>query len=358
MKEMPEFLPVSDEPDLYAIAEKEAEEERKRLGDKAPRVPPGESSKDFAGKGGASKDAGASMLKPTKSIKTQHPSKPKVERKKFSTGGKVVVPKRKERRKFEEFDNPFAYQSRFDPIQTEDDESTVLEKMAEMSPASRRMSKMQFLQNIPLCQYYVPPLQQSPRPYSMPPILRDAIQLDDKSRGFLLFGDSNGLDPSIQNQKSPKKRKLSLSTERDNEYPSKLAKSISTGDAMNRPQTEGHSQFSTAATPRGVTMRESGKWVSCCWCHGTIKSSCASPLTVPRFPIFFPQQAQVYYAGQSRYIGVFVSREEACIAYESVREKLRRAKVGAHDSNSTQDDPFNSAKRAVIESARKRHALG
>ena len=53
-----------------------------------------------------------------------------------------------------------------------------------------------------------------------------------------------------------------------------------------------------------------------------------------------------------------MSREEACIAYESVREKLRRAKVGAHDSNSTQDDPFNLAKRAAIESARKRHALG
>ena len=280
MKEMPEFLPVSDEPDLYAIAEKEEEEERKRRGDKAPQVPPGESSKDSAGNGGASKDAGTSTLKPAQSVKTHHPPKNKIERKKFSSGGKIVDPKRKERRKFEEFDNPFAYQSRFDPIQTEDDESTVLEKMAEMSPASRRMSKMQFLQNIPLCQYYVPPLQQSPRPYSMPPILRDGIQLDDKSRAFLLFGDSSEMTPSIQNQKSPKKRKLSLSTARNNEYPTKLAKSLSPGDfAMNRPHSERHPQFSTAATPRGVTMRESGKWVRCCCCHGTIKSSCPSSLT-------------------------------------------------------------------------------
>mmetsp|Transcript_28900 Transcript_28900/g.43644 ORF Transcript_28900/g.43644 Transcript_28900/m.43644 type:complete len:394 (-) Transcript_28900:109-1290(-) len=49
-----------------------------------------------------------------------------------------------------------------------------------------------------------------------------------------------------------------------------------------------------AAIGRGVTMRPSGKW-----------------------------QAQLYYAGQSRYIGVFDSREKATLAYEIAREMLK-----------------------------------
>ena len=36
-----------------------------------------------------------------------------------------------------------------------------------------------------------------------------------------------------------------------------------------------------------------------------------------------PQQAQVYYAGQSRYIGVFETREQAALAYEMAREQLK-----------------------------------
>ena len=51
--------------------------------------------------------------------------------------------------------------------------------------------------------------------------------------------------------------------------------------------------------PRGVTMRPSGKW-----------------------------QAQLYYAGKSRYIGVFDSREKACLAYEISREVLKIGKKG------------------------------
>ncbi|KAL7464256.1 hypothetical protein ACHAXS_006391, partial [Conticribra weissflogii] len=52
-----------------------------------------------------------------------------------------------------------------------------------------------------------------------------------------------------------------------------------------------------AAILRGVTMRPSGKW-----------------------------QAQLYYAGKSRYIGVFDSREKAALAYENAREVLKTEK--------------------------------
>jgi hypothetical protein len=48
---------------------------------------------------------------------------------------------------------------------------------------------------------------------------------------------------------------------------------------------------------KGITMRPSGKW-----------------------------QAQVYYAGKSRYIGVFETRQKAALAFQLVRNKLRPAK--------------------------------
>lgn len=70
-----------------------------------------------------------------------------------------------------------------------------------------------------------------------------------------------------------------------------------------------------AAIGRGVTMRPSGKW-----------------------------QAQLYYAGQSRYIGVFGSREKATLAYEIAREILKGG-----DAPKT---PGPGAERAV-EMARK-----
>ena len=43
---------------------------------------------------------------------------------------------------------------------------------------------------------------------------------------------------------------------------------------------------------------------------------------------YFPvsQQAQLYYAGKSRYIGVFDSKEKASLAYEIAREVLKTDK--------------------------------
>lgn len=64
-----------------------------------------------------------------------------------------------------------------------------------------------------------------------------------------------------------------------------------------------------AATLRGVTMRPSGKW-----------------------------QAQLYYAGKSRYIGVFDSKEKASLAYEVAREVLKSEKDGDGPANAEETD--------------------
>mmetsp|Transcript_8635 Transcript_8635/g.13738 ORF Transcript_8635/g.13738 Transcript_8635/m.13738 type:complete len:295 (-) Transcript_8635:159-1043(-) len=64
------------------------------------------------------------------------------------------------------------------------------------------------------------------------------------------------------------------------------------GDSADTPQVEIDDEIL-----KGITMRPSGKW-----------------------------QAQVYYAGKSRYIGVFETRQKAALAFKLVRSKLRPLK--------------------------------
>lgn len=76
-----------------------------------------------------------------------------------------------------------------------------------------------------------------------------------------------------------------------------------------------------AAIMRGVTMRPSGKW-----------------------------QAQLYYAGKSRYIGVFDSREKAALAYEIAREQLKAdPKETSNQDSETTEAKVNQARKAAFE---------
>ena len=74
-----------------------------------------------------------------------------------------------------------------------------------------------------------------------------------------------------------------------------------------------------AAILRGVTMRPSGKW-----------------------------QAQLYFCGKSRYIGVFDTREKAALAYEIAREKLKTGHVKGSDG-ATVENLVNSARKAAFD---------
>ena len=78
-----------------------------------------------------------------------------------------------------------------------------------------------------------------------------------------------------------------------------------------------------ASIMRGVTMRPSGKW-----------------------------QAQLYYAGKSRYIGVFDTREKAALAYEIAREKLKTDKSPGDQSTQSIKETeanVNAARKAAFE---------
>ena len=67
---------------------------------------------------------------------------------------------------------------------------------------------------------------------------------------------------------------------------------------------------------------------------------------------FFPlQQAQLYFAGKSRYIGVFDTREKAALAYEIAREKLKSEKSavdGALTPKQT-ENAVNAARQAAFD---------
>jgi len=82
------------------------------------------------------------------------------------------------------------------------------------------------------------------------------------------------------------------------------------------------SSLLAAAILRGVTMRPSGKW-----------------------------QAQLYYAGKSRYIGVFDSREKAALAYEIAREKLKSDNAPEVNNQNVEDTEaaVSSARKAAFE---------
>lgn len=83
-----------------------------------------------------------------------------------------------------------------------------------------------------------------------------------------------------------------------------------------------------AAILRGVTMRPSGKW-----------------------------QAQLYFAGKSRYIGVFDTREKAALAYEIAREKLKSEKSSAEGgvmSPKRTEAAVNAARKAAFEGVNER----
>lgn len=78
-----------------------------------------------------------------------------------------------------------------------------------------------------------------------------------------------------------------------------------------------------SAILRGVTMRPSGKW-----------------------------QAQLYYAGKSRYIGVFDTREKAALAYEIAREKLKTDRSPSQQGELTAIETeanVNAARKAAFE---------
>jgi AP2 domain len=130
------------------------------------------------------------------------------------------------------------------------------------------------------------------------------------------YNDSNKNDG-----KSPSKRakpKLVLVSKKS---PSSTSGDVICSSSTKKSKDKDQSDAAAlaAAILRGVTMRPSGKW-----------------------------QAQLYFAGKSRYIGVFDSREKAALAYEIAREKLKNGESGNPDKSTT-ESLVNAARKAAFD---------
>ena len=142
---------------------------------------------------------------------------------------------------------------------------------------------------------------------------------------------SQSEDEDINKKKKQKKSKSTTKPKTGKSNPAtstmsladrkKAAAAINSMNAANGNKNDKAAALA-AAILRGVTMRPSGKW-----------------------------QAQFYYAGQSRYIGVFQTREKAALAYEIVREKLKSDKPWEKGTMSMKEaeDQVNAARKAAFE---------
>ncbi|GAX29432.1 hypothetical protein FisN_16Hh127 [Fistulifera solaris] len=118
-------------------------------------------------------------------------------------------------------------------------------------------------------------------------------------------------------RKSPSKTKNKVTPQLEGEDRDKAAASILAVNAASGGKNDKAAALA-AAILRGVTMRPSGKW-----------------------------QAQLYFAGKSRYIGVFDSREKAALAYEIAREKLKH---GPQEPNGkSTENLVNAARKAAFD---------
>lgn len=97
------------------------------------------------------------------------------------------------------------------------------------------------------------------------------------------------------------------------ETPKSTGKGRGPGKKKNKPKTPSPLKGEDAELPRGVTQRPSGKW-----------------------------QAQMYFAGKSRYIGVFDTREKAATAYEIARDHLKNKTFKDTDAQ------VNAARKAAF----------
>jgi hypothetical protein len=121
-----------------------------------------------------------------------------------------------------------------------------------------RPSRLEILRNIPLCQYYLPPLQYSPQSYALPIMFREAREAPEPP-GFLFSQSpaaqrhsSSSLHHRLSSS-STKKRKLDLAAATAFMTQKGKAKKTTVKPTLDPLEAKDY---------RGVTMRDSGKWVS------------------------------------------------------------------------------------------------
>lgn len=157
-------------------------------------------------------------------------------------------------------------------------------------------------------------------------------------------------------RKSPSKKKKSKSSSASSN-PAERQKTAAQIQAVNAASGGKNDKAAAlaAAILRGVTMRPSGKWVRWPLLLILVVHVFRLSLTLCRYynDASSLQQAQLYFAGKSRYIGVFDTREKAALAYEIAREKLKQAEKVPNDNSANSlkatEAAVNAARKAAFE---------
>lgn len=135
-------------------------------------------------------------------------------------------------------------------------------------------------------------------------------------------GDSKKRQKKSSSRKGGKRQRTTVTQPLSGPEREKSAATITAINAATGNKNDKAASLASAIL-RGVTMRPSGKW-----------------------------QAQLYYAGKSRYIGVFDTREKAALAYEIAREKLKTDKPASEQSAQSLKETeanVNAARKAAFE---------
>jgi len=175
--------------------------------------------------------------------------------------------------------------------------------------------------------HYAPPPRHIPMYSHPPPKGKGKVKGKPTKASKRPLPTNNGLNtkhPTSSKKLRPTKQSgggfVSKFKKEDDHKPATVPSSISSAASVNTDRSA-----LNAALLRGVTMRPSGKW-----------------------------QAQLYYAGKSRYIGVFDTREKAALAYEIAREQLKSSdgkSTSSENSQSTKatENAVNAARKAAFE---------
>ena len=136
------------------------------------------------------------------------------------------------------------------------------------------------------------------------------------SKGRALKPSSKASGSSVMEKKETKKRTVTKKAEPFEPTPSQEERIKAAIRRVNAKYGDGVEKQKKLATVKltGITQRASTKW-----------------------------QAQVYFAGKSRYIGVFESREDAALAYEVAKEVLR-----SEDAHPLTEEEVNTASEISI----------
>jgi hypothetical protein len=170
---------------------------------------------------------------------------------------------------------------------------------------------------------YIPPGMAAKRPTLARKKKSSLARVQTSMGASTVVSTTNDNKPNAQKKPLPVTPSRKLASGKNPETPKSTGKGRGPGKKKKKPKTPSPLKGEDAELLRGVTQRPSGKW-----------------------------QAQMYFAGKSRYIGVFDTREKAATAYEIARDHLKNRTFKDTDAQ------VNEARKAAFAGVNEEYPHG